>query len=66
MKYLFFISLFLFTISCNKKYTCSCDGYEGLKSVKRYKYRAESYDSANSICQNYASGSQGNLVCKLE
>ena len=52
--------------SCKKKYTCACDGYEGLKRVKRYNFRSEDSSTAYSTCQSYENDSGGNLICELE
>lgn len=66
LKFFFCFCTAMFFYSCDKKYECACDGYEGLKSVKRYKYRSENLASADATCQAYEVGTQGNLVCTLE
>jgi len=66
MKYIIIFFVFLLSFSCKKKYTCACDGYEGLKKIKRYKIRADSYSSAEASCKSYANGSGGNLDCYIE
>lgn len=63
-----FLILVAITVStsCQKKYTCACDGYGGLKKVQRHKTRSESFESAKAWCQDYEEDSGWNLVCNLE
>ncbi len=60
------LSSILMLMSCEKRYTCVCDGYQGFSSVKKTKYKrgAGDFKTLEEHCKK--GESNGVSECHLE
>ena len=52
--------------SCTKDYTCECDGSNANLDDKTYTINSKTEEDAKEVCEGYADGTGGLVVCELK